>query len=413
MKERFDILIAGAGMVGLTAAVLLACGEQGHRLRVRVVDAGPRPRFRIDDDVALRVSAISAGSAELLGLSGAWAQIESLRAGPFREMRVWDATRDAFGPEALHFDAAEFAVPALGHIVENVLVQDALLAALDGVGVVVEFGRRIVDLVDLVDQADPAATRRGSGGYTVAFEDDEAFAADLVVAADGADSPLRRFLRIPVTAWRYPQSAFVTHLTPEVPHRACAWQRFLPDGPLALLPLADGRVSVVWSTAPGNAEAAMSASDDLLGERLTEASDRVLGRLAVAAERASFRLKAQYATHYVRPGLALAGDAAHSIHPLAGQGANLGIADAAELARVVHSAVAAGEHPGDWPVLRRYERARKGANQTMLYFVDGLNRLFSSPSPALTVLRSAGIRLFNHSGPVRRRAVAVALGVTA
>jgi 2-octaprenylphenol hydroxylase len=233
-----------------------------------------------------------------------------------------------------------------------------------------------------------------------------------VIGADGANSPLRRLARIPVTSWGYPQSAFVTHLAAVVSHAECAWRRFLPDGPLALLPLADGRVSLVWSTLPANAEAAMVASDAALGERLTDASDRVLGRLTVAAPRATFRLKAQYAAHYVRPGLALVGDAAHSIHPLAGQGANLGIADAAVLARAVSEAVAAGEHPGDWPVLRRYERARKGANQTMLYFVDGLNRLFSSPSPALTTLRSVGIRLFNLSGPVRRRAVAVALGVS-
>ena len=400
MKERFDLLIAGGGVVGLTAAALLARSDQAHRLAIRVVEAGQRPRFSIDDDVGLRVSALSAGSAEVLARAGAWPRIEAERTCPFREMRVWDASGSARGPDALHFDAAEFAVPSLGHIVENALVQDALLASLEKSGVQVDFGR-------------PLADCRSQGGRpTVVFGDGDAVSAELVIGADGADSPLRRLTRIPVTSWRYPQSAFVTHLAPEVSHAHCAWQRFLPDGPLALLPLADGRVSVVWSTLPANAEGAMAASDAALGERLTEASDRVLGRLTVAASRASFRLKAQYAAHYVRPGLALIGDAAHSIHPLAGQGANLGIADAAILARAVTDAVAAGEYPGDWPVLRRYERARKGANQTMLYFVDGLNRLFSSASPALTTLRSAGIRLFNHSGPVRRRAVAVALGVS-
>lgn len=406
MKEPFDILIAGGGVVGLTVAALLAGSEQAHRLRIRVVDAGQRPRFSIGDDVGLRVSALSAGSAGALATAGAWPRIEAERACPFREMRVWDASGSARGPAALHFDAAEFAVPALGHIVENALVQDALLAALQNDGVQVEYGRAIVDLADLAD------ARSQGGRPTVIFEDGAADSAELVIAADGANSPLRRLARIPVTAWRYPQSAFVTHLAPEISHADCAWQRFLPDGPLALLPLADGRVSLVWSTLPANAEGAMAATDAVLAERLTEASDRVLGRLTVAAPRASFRLKAQYAAHYVRAGLALVGDAAHSIHPLAGQGANLGIADAAVLAQAVSDAVAAGENPGDWPVLRRYERTRKGANQTMLYFVDGLNRLFSSTSPALTTLRSTGIRLFNRSGPVRRRAVAVALGMT-
>lgn len=406
MKERFDVLIAGGGLIGLTAAALLAGGEQRHRLHVRVVDGGAAPRFDIDDDIALRVSALSVGSSDVLASTGSWRRIERLRACPFREMRVWDAARGAFGREALHFDAAEFAVPALGYIVENVLVQDALLTALQDAGVRVEFGRPIADL------AGPGAPDgQPDGQYTVLFEDGEAVSADLVIAADGASSLLRRYAGIPVTSWRYPQSAFVTHLVPEAPHRDCAWQRFLPDGPLALLPLGDGRVSVVWSTLPENVESAMSASDAALAERLTDASGGVLGRLTVAAPRASFRLKAQYAASYVKPGLALIGDAAHSIHPLAGQGANLGIADAAVLARAVADAVAAGEHPGDRLVLRRYERARKGANQTMLYFVDGLSRLFSSPSRPLTALRGAGIRLFNHSGPVRRRAVAVALGI--
>ena len=401
MKDRFDVLVAGGGMVGLAAASLLIGSEHGHRLRVRVVDAGERPRFE-GGDVALRVSALSEGSAAALAAQGAWRRVESARACPFREMRVWDASSGAYGADALHFDAAEFGLPALGYIVENVLLQDALLWTLEASGVRVEFGRKIRDLTARPDEC----------AHTVLFEDGGSVAADLVVAADGADSPLRRLAGIPVTAWRYPQAAFVTHLTSEIPHGHCAWQRFLADGPLALLPLGDGRVSVVWSTLPGNVEEAMTASDDALGERLTEASDGVLGRLGVAAARSSFPLKAQYASTYVKSGLALIGDAAHSIHPLAGQGGNLGVADAEVLARVVSEAVGAGEHPGDRPVLRRYERTRKGANQAMLYFVDGLNRLFSTPSPGLARLRSLGIRLFNHSGPLRRRAVAVALGVS-
>jgi 2-octaprenylphenol hydroxylase len=152
-------------------------------------------------------------------------------------------------------------------------------------------------------------------------------------------------------------------------------------------------------------------SDVQLGERLTDATDRVLGSLTPAGPRGSFPLQAQHATRYVKPGMALIGDAAHSIHPLAGQGANLGIADAAVLAAIVAEALAAGEHPGDLPVLRRYERGRKGANLVMLGFVDGLNRLFSSRSAPVAALRNAGMMLFNRSGPVRRRAVEVALGV--
>jgi 2-polyprenylphenol 6-hydroxylase len=313
---------------------------------------------------------------------------------------VWDANRSVDGPETLQFDAAEFALPELGFIVENVLLQDALLKLLDASGVSPGFQT-------LIESVRPAPAARTD----VEFAGGEVFRADLVIGADGAASAIRRHAKIAVTSWRYPQSAFVTHLTPERDHLECAWQRFLPSGPLALLPLHDGRVSVVWSTTPEEAQEARAASDEKLGALLTKASDHVLGDLTASGDRATFALKAQYAVRYVTPGMALVGDAAHNIHPLAGQGANLGIADAAMLAQVLGDAVAAGEYPGDLPVLRRYERSRKGANKTMLYFVDTLNRLFSSPSSPASALRGAGMRLFNMSGPVRNRAVAVALGL--
>jgi 2-octaprenylphenol hydroxylase len=399
MNRNFDIVIAGSGMAGLTMAALLAKGDLRDRLDIRVVDSGERPVFDAAADVALRVSAIAAGSARLYTALGAWQAVAAARAGPFREMRVWDASRTVDGPEALHFDAAEFALRELGFIVENILLRDALLQVVENAGVKVSFNTQI--------EATRPAPRSG-------MEVDcgiESFRADLLIGADGASSSVRQQAKIAVTSWSYPQSAFVTHLRPERHHRECAWQRFLPAGPLALLPLRDGRVSIVWSTAPEQAQEACAADAASLGMMLTEASDGVLGELVVAGERAAFPLMAQYATRYVAPGTALIGDAAHSIHPLAGQGANLGISDAAVLSRVIHEAVAAGEYPGDLPVLRRYERARKGANNTMLYFVDALNRLFASPSSPASAVRGVGMRLFNSSGPLRRQAAAVALGL--
>ena len=178
-----------------------------------------------------------------------------------------------------------------------------------------------------------------------------------------------------------------------------------------MLPLADGRISVVWSTNPETARQALASSDEELGRILTIATDRVLGELTVAGPKGAFSLCAQYANEYVLPGIALIGDAAHAIHPLAGQGANLGLQDAAELASVLDAAIAGGQHPGDRPVLRRYERARKGANLTMLHFMTGLNSLFATNSALLGELRRAGMHLFNRSGPIRERAVKVALGI--
>jgi 2-polyprenyl-6-methoxyphenol hydroxylase-like FAD-dependent oxidoreductase len=178
-----------------------------------------------------------------------------------------------------------------------------------------------------------------------------------------------------------------------------------------MLPLSDGRISIVWSIHDALAERIQDASDDELGEILTEASDYALGRLQVDGPRGSFPLCARHATQYVMPGIALIGDAAHAVHPLAGQGANLGLQDAARLADVISVALGNAEHPGDRPVLRRYERARKGENATMLHFMTGLNKLFATDSALVRELRTAGMRLFNYSGPIRDHAVKVALGI--
>ena len=234
---------------------------------------------------------------------------------------------------------------------------------------------------------------------------------DLLVGADGARSPVRRAASIPISAWPHAQKAFVACLAPEREHRETAWQRFLEHGPIGLLPLADGRISIVWSTTPDRADAAIEMSDPELSALMTELTDGVLGTLEVAGPHGCFPLQSQHATRYVEDGLALIGDAAHTIHPLAGQGVNLGFADAFELVRVIERALSIDEHPGDLPTLRRYERARRGENRTMLRFVAGLNRLFSNDSTPLARLRGVGMYVFNRSGPLRDRAVRTALGI--
>ena len=383
MKERFDIVIVGAGMAGLSCAALLARSESAKRLNIKVIDAAARPVFSAADEVALRVSAIANGSAEILESVGAWPIIAAARVSAYERMRVWDEQEAPEGASTLTFDAAEFALPQLGYIVENVLILHALLDVLDATDVELQFAERLERLPE----------------------------ADLVIGADGARSFVRGLAGIKSNEWPYQQTALVTHLMPENDHQQTAWQRFLQHGPLGMLPLSDGRISVVWSTTPKLAEAALVADDDELGAMLTEASDFVLGELRVAGPKGAFPLSAQHAEPYVLPGLALIGDAAHAIHPLAGQGANLGLQDAADLAQVVDNAVGRGLHPGDLPVLRKYERNRKGANLTMLHFMTGLNRLFTTDSKLVGELRSAGMRLFNNSGPIKERVVKVALGV--
>ncbi len=383
MNTTFDIAVVGGGITGLACAALLARGQTADRVAVTLFDGAPRPEFNAGDDVALRVSAIANGSAGILGAAGAWSHVLEERVSPYAGMRVWDENDTQDSASALHFDAAGFAVPQLGFIVENVLIQRALLAVLDESDVELRFDTRLDDLPQ----------------------------ADLVIGADGARSFVREQAGIETNRWPYDQTAVVTHLQPEIGHDGIARQRFLRDGPLGMLPLADGRISVVWSTTPGTADTAMAADDESLGELLTDASDFALGKLDVAGPRGGFPLCAQHADHYVRDGLALIGDAAHAIHPLAGQGANLGLQDAQALVQVVETAILKGLHPGDRPVLRKYERARKGANLTMLHFMTGLNRLFATDSGLVAEIRSAGMRAFNRSGPIRERAVKVALGV--
>ncbi len=399
MNRRYNIVVVGGGVTGLMAATLLAKGPHSDALDITLVDVAPRPVFSPDDDVALRVSAIATGTAELFDSVGAWEYTAATRVGPYTSMRIWDENDTPESSSALRFDADEFAVQQLGFIVENVLLQDVLLYQLDRTDVMLRFESPIGKL------------RRTAGHYQLDLESGESLTADLVVGADGARSFVRSAVGIETNEWPYQQTAFVTHLQPEKPHGGAALQRFLRDGPLGILPLQDGRVSVVWSTSPEQADAALAADDAATGHMLSEASDYVLGSLEVAGPKGAFPLCARHATGYVLPNLALIGDAAHAIHPLAGQGANLGLQDAAELAAQISGAIGQGLHPGDRPVLRRYERARKGANTTMLHFMTGLNRLFTTDSPVLGELRSAGMRAFNRSGPIREHAVKVALGV--
>lgn len=398
MKPEIDVAIVGAGMVGLALAGLLR--RYDETLRLAVIDAGRAPDFDEKGDVGLRVSAVSPASAALLECCGAWDDVRRTRLGTYGAMCVWDARGRADGDEAITFAADELGLPELGHIVENELIRASLYRALGGgsSGVDWHFGTRVADL-----EADDRAAR-------LTFADAGNVEAALVVGADGARSAVRDLGGLAVRSRRYPQDALVTHVRPERDHGQTAWQRFLPDGPVALLPLGDGRCSVVWSTDTAHCARLMALDDEELGDALTEATDGVLGTLTVSGPRGSFPLAASYAPDYVGHRLVLAGDAAHAVHPLAGQGVNLGFGDVGELARCVDAARRAGEDPGDRPVLRRYERARKGENMRTLVFLDALQRLFGLDSPGLARVRMEGMRLFNRIAPLKRMAARQATG---
>ncbi|SFD43152.1 2-octaprenylphenol hydroxylase [Thiohalospira halophila DSM 15071] len=391
--HTFDVIIVGGGMVGLTLAAAL-----GHTsLRVAVVERSEPDPAAGTGDWDQRVSAITVASRRILDNVGAWQGIATRRVSPFREMDV----RDASGPGHIHFDAADLGEPLLGHIVENGVIRTAL--------------HDVVAELPNVRLYEPATIRRmgwDSDHMYLRLEDDRLLAGGLLVGADGGRSWVREQAGITTRGWDYGQQAVVATVRTAEPHQETAWQRFLPDGPLAFLPLADGRCSIVWSTTPEQAEALTAMEPETFCGELGEAFDHILGPVEETGPRASFPLRLLHANAYVRPRLALVGDAAHTIHPLAGQGVNLGLADAATLAETLLEAVEQRRGIGSIPVLRRYERRRKADNVAMMGAMDGFKRLFGSELAPLRWMRNIGLNLTHTVLPVKNGLMRHAMGLT-
>ena len=398
MRHDADIAVVGAGMVGAAAAALLS--QQAPGAAIVVLDADAPPHWRADQPPGLRVSALSEASRRVLDACGAWDEIAAGRISPYSKMRVWDGAVPAGGPGAIRFDAAEVAAPVLGHIVENELVRLALRNALL---------RR--DNVRLLDGARLETLNLDGETAELGIEDGRRLQARLVVGADGAGSPSRAMAGLEVRGHDYQQQAVVCNLRCQMPHEATAWQRFLPEGPIALLPLDDGAVSIVWSTSPEHAESLLALDDESFRIAVAEAADGCLGEVLEAGPRAAFPLRMRHAPVYTRARYALVGDAAHSVHPLAGQGVNLGLLDAAALADVVGTGLAAGRDPGDPALLRRYERWRKPENILAMRAFDGINRLFSNEDPGLGALRRAGLTLVDRLAPLKGVFIRRAMGL--
>lgn len=346
------------------------------------------------DSHDLRVSAITRASQQMLQNLGVWEAMLADRVTPYEHMHVWDRT--GFGE--IHFDAADLAEPDLGHIIENRVIVRALWQSLEGAGVKVLAPTRLGALSLAEDRA------------SLTLADGGTLCAGLVVAADGARSQVRELAGIQSRSEPYDQHAVVATVRAERGNQSTAWQRFMRDGPLALLPLERELFSIVWSTSPNEAERLCSLPQDEFNRLLTDASESRLGQLAVQGARAAFPLRLQHAEQYVLPGLALVGDAAHVIHPLAGQGVNLGFLDAGALVDALLAGRERGRSPGALASLRVYERSRRGHNTATQLAMDGFKHLFSNDSGVLSLVRNIGLGAAGRFPPLRRQFEKVALG---
>lgn len=380
-RHRHDVAVVGGGVVGAACALALArAGLDTVLLEARPPTAWQRAR------PDLRVFAFAADNAALFGRLGVWDAVRGARAHPYRRMRVWDA---AAGDE-LCFDADRYGRESLGWIIENALLIDRLWAALPGAGVEV----RCPAELEAFDHDGESVQLRLAGGDRVT--------ARVAVAADGAASALRRLAGIGITRHDYRQRGVVGYVATEKPHEDTAWQRFLPGGPLALLPCGDGSSSIVWSLPEDDAQHVLALDDARFGEALTRASDARLGAVRPLTPRAAFPLRRQLADTLLAGRILLVGDAAHVVHPLAGQGVNLGLRDVAALADAVVDARGRGV---DWASphrLQRWARRRRSEDTLAAWSFDGINRAYSNDALLPTLLRGHALGLAGRIPPLAR-----------
>ncbi len=401
----FDVAIIGSGIAGSA----LACALKDSALSVVLIEAGQfasevvMPQATIDGFDA-RVSALSLASEAFLSQLGVWQQISNERAQSYDQMFVWDGE----GTADIHFQAQDVHQPHIGHIVENRVIVQALIASLK------------MSAVTVLDQSPLASIRAiAEGEYRHEIELAAArpltLKTKLIVGADGANSFVRRDFNMATGEWEYGQDAVVCTIATEKAHANTAWQRFMQSGPLALLPLpgSDSQhfCSIVWSADSARAEALMRLDDASFKKELGEYSEHKLGQITEVSKRFSFPLRQRHALNYIDDGIALVADAAHTIHPLAGQGINLGLLDVKVLADELLRAVDMQHSIADKRVLSRYQRRRKPENLLMMGVMEGFKRLFGEQQLGLTWLRNRGMAAVNRLGPLKRKLMKQAVGL--
>ena len=376
---RKDAVVVGGGVVGAACALALA----GLGLDVAVVEASePATWSRMHPD--LRVFAFSPDNAALLDTFGVWSEVLDARAHPYRRMRVWDAA----GGGELAFDADAVGRGELGWIVENALLLDRLWSLLSRGGIDVRVPARV------------EALEQDGEGVRLRLEDGSRIDGRIAIAADGAESTLRRLAGGEVSRHDYGQRGVVAYIETQHPHEDTAWQRFLPAGPLAVLPFAQGSSSIVWTLPDARAAEVLALDDDAFARELTRAFDARLGSMRAVSGRAAFPLRRQLAASCVHGRVLLVGDAAHVVHPLAGQGVNLGLRDVTALRDAIAAAQA---RRGDWSSpqrLARWGRGRTSENAVAAHAFDGINRLFSSDDVHRTLLRGPLLGLAGRLPPL-------------
>mgnify|MGYP003655144127 FL=1 len=388
--KTYDVAIVGGGMVGLATAIGLANAD----LNVVVIDAGTTQA--VSGEPKLRVSAINKASQQLLENLGAWQYLDNSRVSPYQKMLVWD--KDGLGK--IEFDAHSISEAYLGSIIENDAISYALAKRASEISNITHIENQRLERVAFGER---------EAWLTLANGDN--VSAAVVVAADGANSWVRQQCSIPLTFWDYGHHAIVATVRTELAHDATARQAFLPGGPLAMLPLYDDNLcSIVWSVSPDQAEQLLALDEIEFGKALTAALDGRLGMCQVISERQSFPLRMRYARHFARHRLVLAGDAAHTIHPLAGQGVNLGFLDAASIIETFTELHEQGKDLGEYSHLRALERWRKAEAMEMIATMEGFKRLFAGSNPLKKAMRDIGLTLVDNVAGLKTVFIKQAMG---